>query len=115
VAAKRDRARDKERSTEERVDAWGESQKAARKNLPKKRARSHRAYRHAVKTELAKTEDAEPEAIRRKPFKKWVGPTRGTHLERQEDRREKLQVEPRRSEAARARRGLRRAGRARPE
>ena len=104
-----DRPLKKKRSMGERVDAWGESQKAARKNIPKKRARTQRAYRHAVKAELqANGEQAEPQAIRRKPFRKWSGPTRATQLERQAGRQAKLRQTLRRSEEARLRRSLRR-------
>ena len=47
----RDPLREKRLSMNERLDSWGESQKAARKNLPKMRARTHRSYRHQVKTD----------------------------------------------------------------
>ena len=108
MARQRDPEREKRRSMDERVDSWGESQKAARKNLPKKRARPHRAYRRAVNVELQLGEDAEATAIRRKSFDKWAGPTRANHLERQAARREALEADPRRSDAARERRSARR-------
>jgi hypothetical protein len=95
---------------EERVDVWGESQKAARKSIPLKRARIQRAYRRAVAVELVHGDEADPAAIRRKTFYKWAGPTRRQRLERQAGRRAKLQDAPRRSEAARERRRLKRSG-----
>lgn len=108
MARQRDPEREKRRSMDERVDAWGESQKAARKNLPKRRARTHRAYRRAVNVELQLGEDADATAIRRKSFDKWAGPARANHLERQAARREALEADPRRSDAARERRSARR-------
>ena len=93
---------------DERVDAWGESQKAARKNIPLKRARTQRAYRRAVAVELVKGDEADPAAIRRKTFYKWAGPTRREHLERQANRRSRFEEAPRRSEGARQRRRLKR-------
>ena len=99
-----DRSRSKQRSLEERVDAWGENQKAARRNLPRKRARIQRAYRRAVAVELANGEEADAGAIRRKPFLKWAGPIRRVHLERQAARRGALQEHPRRTGEARRRR-----------
>lgn len=108
VARQRDPERNKQRSLDERVDAWGENQKAARRNLPKKRARTHRGYRRAVKVELQLGDDAEPQAIRRKPFDKWAGPTRADHLAHKEARRAALEDSPRRDEEARIRRSLRR-------
>ncbi len=95
---------------EERVDAWGESQKAARKNLPLKRARIQRAYRRAVSVELANGEGADTAAIRRKTFRKWAGPRRRNHLEKQAARLEELQTNPRRSDEALERRRQRRSG-----
>lgn len=108
MAARRDPQREKQRRMDERVDAWGESQKAARKNLTKKRARTHRAYRRAVNAHLQLGENADPTAIRRKPFAKWVGPTRASHLERQAAWREAVAANPRRSKQARVRRAARR-------
>lgn len=108
MARRRDPDRNKRQTLDERVDAWGESQKAARKNLPKKRARTHRGYRRAVKVELQWGADADPKAIRRKPFEKWAGPNRAAHLARQKARRDSLENIPRRSEEARARRSVRR-------
>jgi hypothetical protein len=87
----------------------GENQKAARKNVPKKRARTHRAHRHAVKTMLrTEGQDADPGTVRRKPFHTWPGATRAVHLERQERRRDEQRAAPRRSEEARRRRSFRR-------
>lgn len=97
---------------DERVDAGGENQKAARRNLPLKRARIQRAYRHAVQAELRLGEDAEPGALRRKPFCKWGAQTRRFHLDQQRARRQELQVDPRRSEEARRRRKSRRGSKA---
>jgi len=88
----------------ERVDAWGENQKAARRNLPLKRARLQRAYRRAAQVELSRGQDADPGPIRRRLLGKWAGHTRQVHLEQQGGRRERLQNEPRRSAEARARR-----------
>ena len=107
----RDPLREKRLSMNERLDSWGESQKAARKNLPKMRARTHRSYRHQVKTELLRGDNAEPAAIRRKLFRKWVGPTRETHVEQAQERRANIELEPRKSEDARARRAGRRSRR----
>lgn len=89
---------------DERVDAWGENQKAARRNVPRKRARIQRAFRRAVNAELQRGEDADPTSVRRETFKTWVGPTRSEHLKRQAARRETLQLNPRRTKAAQARR-----------
>lgn len=93
---------------DERVDSWGESQKAARKNLPKKRAKTHRAFRRAVKAQLQRGEDADPSRVRRKPFMKWVGPKRSVQIAAQTARRDALESNPRKSESARTRRGMRR-------
>jgi hypothetical protein len=112
ASASEDRPRSKERSKDERIDSGGENQKAARRNLPLKRARIQRAYRHAVKAELSLGEDAEPGAVRRKEFRKWKGPIRRDHLDRQLARRHELQVDPRRSEEARGRRKSRRGDKA---
>lgn len=88
----------------DRVDVWGENQKAARKNLPLKRARIERAFRRRVTQELAGGETAEPEKIRRKLWRKWTGPTLGEHIESQRERRADLRDQPRKSEDARRRR-----------
>jgi len=92
----------------DRVDSWGESQKAARKNLPLIRARIERAFRRRVKQELSRGDAAQPEKIRRKRWRKWPGPTLATQVEKQLGRRARLEREPRKSEEARLRRATRR-------
>lgn len=110
ASGSRDRPRSKRRSLDERVDVWGENQKAGRKNAPRKKARIQRAYRRAVTIELANGEDADTGAVRRTWFATWTGPTRRDHLAQQAERRRKLGEEPRRSAQARQRRALRRSG-----
>lgn len=93
----------------DRVDQWGESQKAARKKLPKKKALISRAYRKAVSQSLRTAADPDEVAVRRKEFRKWKGPTLGEAIRENTDRRERLQKSPRKSEAARRRRKERRS------
>ena len=70
-----------------RVDMFGENQKSSRKNIPRHRAALERAYRHAVKTEIARGgEAADPAGIRRTRWKKWVTPTLAEALELKGDR-----------------------------
>lgn len=78
--------------------------KTFRRNWPKKKARLERAYRHAWARALSVDENPDELALRREPHGKWAGPRLGEHIAHAIARRERLRAEPRKSEAARARR-----------
>jgi len=76
----------KDRDLERRVDLWNENQKSARKHLRIRRARLERAYRHRVRQELTRGEDADTTTIRRGDYLKWPGPTLAQALEHKQAR-----------------------------
>ena len=88
----------------DRVDQWGENQKAARRNIPKKKALLSRAHRKAVSQGLATATDPDEIAVRRKSLRKWSGPTLGVALQGRCARREATEAMPRKSPEARQRR-----------
>jgi hypothetical protein len=86
----------------DRRNTYGENSKASRKNLPKKRARTHRAYRHAVRQELAsKATEISPAAadaletrvkeVRREQFKKSADKPLGLVVKRKLEARRRRQ------------------------
>ncbi|RRD48702.1 hypothetical protein [Arachnia propionica] len=106
-------AEKKARDRRSRVDSWGENQKSSRRNIPLKRRRLEKAYRHRVAAELRRGEDGEPGSIRREPMGKWPGETLADAIDRKLERRSRDADAPRRSTAARARRAARRRHRSR--
>lgn len=80
--------------------------KAFRKQWPRTKAKAERAFRHAQRQALdARNADA---PISRETTRKWPQPRLGEVVAGNAQRRARLQVSPRKSAAARARRALRR-------
>jgi hypothetical protein len=84
--------------THDRRNVYGENDKATRKNLPRKKARLNRAFRHEVRDGLKvdgapveKLEldalDASVTAVRRKKFKKQPDVPLIEYLDRQREKR----------------------------
>ena len=83
----------------DRRNAYRENSKASRKNLPRRRARKHRQFRHAVKQTIAEARDLDAvesrvAAVRRDGWQKVSDIPLAEYVRRQRERRVRTGQQP---------------------
>jgi hypothetical protein len=80
-------------------NGYGENSKSSRKNIPLRRARKHRQYRHAVKQAVASTSDLDDanvaaKSVRRNGWQKRSDIPLAEHIKRQVQKRVRSGQQP---------------------